>query len=65
MHVALYAPAWPFGSAPNGIVTYVDSLRSALIAQGHRVSVVTSRMQAGCADGDVHATSAGPIDRLA
>ena len=41
MHIALFSPAWPIGRAPNGIVTYVDALRTGLHAQGHRVSIVS------------------------
>ena len=65
MHVALYSPAWPFGSAPNGIVTYVDSMRSELISQGHRVSVVSSKVRRACADSDIQPAVAGPLGRLA
>ncbi len=39
MHIGLLSPAWPAAAYPNGIVTYVDSLRDELIQQGHRVSV--------------------------
>lgn len=39
MHIALYSPAWPLGHIPSGIVTYVNCMRTALISQGHRVSV--------------------------
>jgi glycosyltransferase involved in cell wall biosynthesis len=41
VHIGLLCPAWPTNESSNGIVTYVDSLRSELINQGQRVSVFT------------------------
>ncbi len=43
MHVALLSPSWPLTEAANGIVTYVDHMRHALMALGHEVSVVAAR----------------------
>lgn len=39
MHVAMYAPALPSTGSPNGIVTYVRVMQTALQAAGHRVTV--------------------------
>jgi glycosyltransferase involved in cell wall biosynthesis len=41
MKIALYAPSWPPGSAPNGIVTYTSHLAPALRRLGHQVYVLT------------------------
>src|SRR5207244_714072 len=35
-------PGWPADEFPSGIVTYVHLLRSALLNQGHRVSVLAN-----------------------
>ena len=63
MHIALFSPAWPIGRAPNGIVTYVDALRTGLHAQGHRVSIVSPDVgdMPGAA---VHQVALGLADRL-
>ena len=44
LHIGLYVPGWPYGAAPNGIVTYVHWLRRALIEQGHRVTIFTHEL---------------------
>ena len=54
MHIALYAPSWPLGGRPNGVVTYVTWLREGLRAQGHRVSVLTPLVGSGRLDDGVH-----------
>lgn len=41
MHVALYAPNWPPAGAANGIVSYVSTVREHLIANGHRVTILS------------------------
>lgn len=41
MHVALYSPHWPPAGAANGIVSYVSTVREYLIAQGHRVTILS------------------------
>lgn len=43
MHVALLSPSWPLTEAANGIVTYVDHMRHALLSLGHEVSVIAAR----------------------
>lgn len=65
MHVALFTPAWPLGRLPNGIVTYVDALKTELRAQGHRVSIVSPEVDAALADADVHRVALGLAERLA
>ncbi len=57
MHVALYAPSWPLGTYPNGIVTYVHWMRVALRAQGHRVSIFTGTLDAP--EPEVHLVTPG------
>lgn len=54
MHIALYVRAWPLGLVANGIVTYVHCMRSALQAQGHRVSVFAELVGPGDHGQDVH-----------
>lgn len=41
MKIAIYAPAWPPGSAANGIVTYTSHLVPALRQLGHEVFVLS------------------------
>ena len=41
MKIAIYAPSWPPGSTPNGIVTYASHLVPALRRLGHEVYVLT------------------------
>ena len=53
MHIALYTPGWPVEDFQNGIVTYVKHMRTALIAMGHRVSVVAGIVGPSNADADV------------
>jgi glycosyltransferase involved in cell wall biosynthesis len=50
MHVALFTPAWPPGTVANGIVTYVNTIRAELLAQGHRVSVFSPVVETVSAD---------------
>lgn len=52
MHIALYSPSWPPAQAANGIVTYVDQMRRALLDAGHDVSIVAAR---AAAEPDVYA----------
>ena len=40
LHVGLYSPALPSYERSNGIVTYVRVVRKALLALGHRVTVI-------------------------
>jgi glycosyltransferase involved in cell wall biosynthesis len=54
VHIALYSPQWPANEFPNGIVTYVHHLRAELINQGHRVSVITSRIGGSNEDAGIH-----------
>lgn len=55
MHIAFVSPAWPLGSYPNGIVTYVHWMREALLQQGHRVSVFTGMLdEVNNHDADIH-----------
>lgn len=41
MHIAMYSPAWPANKHSNGIITYVQHMRTELIRQGHRVTLLT------------------------
>lgn len=42
MHIGYYSPAWPPAGAANGIVSYVSTIRSYLLANGHDVSVLSN-----------------------
>ena len=64
MHVALFSPAWPPGRYPNGIVTYVQFMRSELLAQGHRVSVLSGSVEPGQTDPDVYEVGATASERI-
>ena len=44
MHIALVSPGWPANQYPNGIVTYVQTLRAELLKQGHQVSVICNEL---------------------
>ena len=65
MHIALLSPNWPPGAFPNGVVTYVDCMRRALMAQGHRVSVFTGTIGAAARDSTVHKVERSVTDRIA
>ncbi len=52
MRIALYVPAWPSGSRPNGIVTYGSHLVPALRALGHEVFIVTPEARSGSQEKD-------------
>lgn len=65
MHIGLYSPAWPLGGTPNGIVTYVHAMQGALRAKGHRVSIVSSVLQAEAQEGVTQALLRDPFDRAA
>ncbi|HKX35600.1 MAG TPA: glycosyltransferase family 4 protein [Rhizorhapis sp.] len=41
MHVAYLSPTWPPAGAANGVVTYVSAMRSYLLSQGHKVSILS------------------------
>lgn len=43
MHIAFTSPSWPPQRFPNGVVTYVNSMRNELMKLGHRVSVFTAK----------------------
>ena len=64
MHIALLSPAWPPGRYPNGIVTYVRWMRSGLLAQGHRVSVLAGSVEPGRTDADVHEVAVSTSERI-
>ncbi len=51
MRIAYYVPAWPAPGVANGIVTYVDTMRRQLTADGHDVDVIVTG-QLYAADGD-------------
>lgn len=55
MHVAFLSPALPATGESNGIVTYVRTMRDALIGLGHEVTVAT---------GDAVEHSNGSIEKL-
>lgn len=44
LSIGLGTPSWPLGTAPNGVVTYVAAVAPALVARGHRVSLLTSNL---------------------
>lgn len=46
MHIALFTPAWPLETYPNGIVTYVHWMREGLRSRGHKVSVFAGSLDA-------------------
>lgn len=50
MHVAFWSPAWPLEKHPNGIITYVDAVKTELESRGHRVSVFTEKLDDPAAD---------------
>lgn len=50
MKIALYVPAWPAGSSPNGIVTYASYVVPALRELGHEVYVLTSNVATSASD---------------
>ncbi|HMC15875.1 MAG TPA: glycosyltransferase family 4 protein [Albitalea sp.] len=54
MHIALVSPFWPMHLHPNGIVTYLTSLREELLRQGHRVSIIAGETPHDLADPGVH-----------
>ena len=54
MHIAFLSPTWPPGAFPNGVVTYVDCMRRALMAEGHRVSVFTGAVDEAAREPMVH-----------
>src|SRR3954469_7320087 len=62
MHVALFAPAWPPGTLANGIVTYVHTMRTELLAQGHRVSLFSPAVQRTATD--VHPVASSTAERV-
>lgn len=45
MHIGLYSPAWPPSEFPNGVVTYVRTVRTELLRLGHRVSVFSGHCE--------------------
>ena len=63
MHVALLSPAWPVDNSSNGIVTYVHHLRLALVARGHRVSIVTQALMTGHREPGVYLVRPHLLDR--
>ena len=44
MNVCYYSPAWPPGSPPNGIATYVYHLGKGLVGLGHNFFVLSSNV---------------------
>ena len=54
MHIGFYCSGWPVNQFPNGIVTYVHSLRKELLEQGHRVSVFASQIGNSNTDAGIH-----------
>lgn len=67
LHIALWSPAWPLAQYQNGIITYVDCMRLALEALGHRVSIFTAELGEGVTDREVHLTRQSlwkPVARL-
>jgi glycosyltransferase involved in cell wall biosynthesis len=44
LHIAMYVAAWPLGANSTGILTYADALRSELSKQGHRLSILTGKL---------------------
>lgn len=64
LHIVFFVPMWPVHQFPNGIGTYVYEMRAALIARGHRVSVLAGHLGSGCADDRVYAVpELGPMQR--
>ena len=43
LRVALFSPGWPPAAMSNGIVTYVDHLRTGLLKLGHEVHVLAAQ----------------------
>jgi len=54
LHIVFFVPMWPVRQFPNGIGTYVDTIRTALLERGHRVSVLTGVLGADCTDDRVY-----------
>jgi glycosyltransferase involved in cell wall biosynthesis len=54
MHIAMYTPAWPADKYSNGIVTYVQHVRTELLRQGHRVSLLTGSIDDEDLGPDIH-----------
>jgi glycosyltransferase involved in cell wall biosynthesis len=50
MNVLYYAPGWPPGAYPNGIVTYVDHIRRGLSGRGVDSMVLASEVAQGVRD---------------
>lgn len=51
LRIGLYSPAWPAGSEPNGIVTYVGVVAPEIRAAGHHVVVIAGQVEPARADG--------------
>lgn len=65
LHIAFFVPMWPVRQFPNGIGTYVDTIRTALLKRGHRVSVLTGVLGDGCDDDRVFLVPApGPVQKI-
>src|SRR4051812_45337545 len=60
MHIAMYTPAWPANKHSNGIITYVQHMRTELMRQGHRVSVLTGVVDDEDIGPDIHRVSTRP-----
>lgn len=58
IHIVFFVPMWPVRQFPNGIGTYVDTIRAALLGRGHRVSVLTGVLGEGCVDDRVYVVPA-------
>lgn len=58
MRIAYFSPRWPSERARNGVVTYVDHMRRAMVAAGHEAVVI-----AGELDDDANADDAFSIKR--
>ncbi len=59
LRVALYAPAWPGGALPNGIVTYTSHIVPALRSLGVETWVLASLLTPE--NTDAHARSVSPL----
>lgn len=57
MHIAMYSPAWPANKHSNGIITYVQHMRTELMRQGHRVTLLTGVVDDEDLGPDIHRIS--------
>jgi glycosyltransferase involved in cell wall biosynthesis len=64
LHIAFYSSAWPETAFPGGIIRYVAFQHRELIARGHKVSIVTGKIDDTGTEASVRVVTLSPFEKL-